>query len=85
MTIAAEMKALETGKRCTSCRIIQSFTEYSSHPLTKDGKQSWCKECTREANRTKYVRKMDAKKHGVPFMSAREQKTCEQVITSAKK
>jgi hypothetical protein len=32
-------------KRCTKCGRSKSSSEFSRHPKTKDGLQSWCKRC----------------------------------------
>lgn len=34
-------------KTCTKCKIEKSLDEFRPSKLTKDGKQSWCKDCTR--------------------------------------
>jgi 5-methylcytosine-specific restriction endonuclease McrA len=38
-------------KRCTHCGETKPFDEFGMHPTTRDGRQSWCKVCTREAAR----------------------------------
>jgi Recombination endonuclease VII len=34
-------------KACTKCGEDKSLSEYHAHKDTRDGKQSWCKECQR--------------------------------------
>ena len=39
------------SKVCTRCKVDRSFTEYGKHPGTRDGLQSWCKNCQKERNK----------------------------------
>lgn len=44
-------------KTCSRCRTAKPVSEFGPHPKTKDGFQSWCRQCVREYNRTRYHEK----------------------------
>lgn len=39
------------GKVCTRCGEFRCWSEYPSHKLTLDGKQSWCRGCKTQGMR----------------------------------
>lgn len=38
-------------KKCSKCNVEKDVSSFYNHPLTKDGKQSWCKECKNKSSR----------------------------------
>ena len=38
-------------KLCSKCKTAKDFTNFGIHRKTKDGKDSWCKDCKREDHR----------------------------------
>lgn len=43
-------------KSCTNCRAEKPAEAFYRNPLTRDGLGSWCKECDRARNRTRYTK-----------------------------
>lgn len=39
---------LDSQKRCVRCEQVKSLSDYARSKATKDGRQSWCRECHRE-------------------------------------
>jgi len=38
-------------KLCSKCKTTKDFTNFGNHRKTRDGKDSWCKDCKREDHR----------------------------------
>lgn len=45
-----------TTKTCTKCGIEKEASKFNKHPSTKDGLNSWCKECS-NINTKNYIKK----------------------------
>ena len=44
----AKDRGVAAKKHCTHCKQAKPLKEFYRHPETRDGRASWCKECTRE-------------------------------------
>lgn len=53
-------------KVCSKCKVEKPHDDFSVHILAKDGRQSWCKECTCAVSRKRYAeKKKELKRNGV--------------------
>lgn len=53
--IAEELSLIQrmlVVKECTKCHKVLPLNAFHAHPKTKDRRQSWCKECKKEYNRS---------------------------------
>ena len=48
-------------KACTKCRVVKPFECFGANKLTKDKRQSWCKECCNSATRVRRRDDLDYK------------------------
>jgi hypothetical protein len=47
--------AVESGKRCTMCKVVKPLNEFNRHSQRRDGLQSHCRECNRARSRRYYA------------------------------
>ena len=43
-------------KKCTKCKLIKPYSNFTFEKRTKDGHRSWCKKCMSEDSRKRYLR-----------------------------
>lgn len=41
-------------KECTTCKQVKNLSEYHDSPLSKDGKNTQCRDCINKKNRARY-------------------------------
>src|SRR5882672_8938053 len=54
------------GKVCTLCNVEKPFSEFAKQKRNWDGRQTWCRECTRKYNRD-YMRAKLTRQRGEIF------------------
>jgi hypothetical protein len=49
----------KTSKQCTQCKQTKPLEEYSNHPMMRDGKMSYCRQCGIESSTKRYALKKE--------------------------